>query len=439
MTKQKQHSAHSIFSASAANRWTQCPGSIPLVEATGAQDRYSFAAAEGTALHELMERCLLSNKDALDFDKLYIPQEGGTTAEADITDEQYSVVQDVVDRVREIEGSLLVEQKVNYADILGVEYEEGFGTCDIMVIKGNTLHIADAKFGRRAVKTTGNLQMILYALGGLSICDLMGDDIQHVHIEVLQPRVTMKTPVWELEVEDLRAWGDELREDAQDVQRAREAMVKEKGPKVSPEWAVQFLNPGEDQCQFCRAAAFCRALQVEAEIPINMFEDDPADIETLAKATKADVTPRVEAANADDLGLAMSKVGLLKIYINAIEAETKFRLSTGVDVTGFKLVRGRAGNRYWIDPSKALETLREAEGVEEEVYMTTPTLRTPSQVATAVKKIAKHLDTDVKELLDSVLTVEVSRTEPKPSLAPDDDPRPRWSGVDIDTEFEDLA
>ena len=71
--------------------------------------------------------------------------------------------------------------------------------------------------------------------------------------------------------------------------------------------------------------------------------------------------------------------------------------------------------------------------------MTEPKLKSPSQVASAFKKLKSTLDEDVIAMVDSVLLTEVSRNDPKPTLAPSTDPRPDWHRVDIEAAFEDLA
>lgn len=438
--KKKPSGAHSVFSASAASRWTQCPGSIALPEVLvgGGTDNYSYAAAEGTALHELMEWCLLQNKDAVDFDTMRLPLEDGTFENVEITDEQYAVCQDVVDRVREIPGRLMVETRVNYASVIGVEEGEGFGTCDIAIIDGSVLHVADAKFGRRAVGTQGNLQMLLYAIGQLSVCELLGDDIGTIRMEILQPRVSMKTPVWEIAVEDLQEWAEELRACAHDVQLARADL--EQGTMDNEHlkwWAKKYLHPDEDACRWCPAALACPELQALAEFPVKFF-DEFEDLEN-PKAIVEQAKEKTLELSADALGEAMGHISLLKIYCDAIEAETTRRLSTGMEVTGFKLVRGRAGTRYWTDKDNVEDVFHSTVGIPDDLYMSEPKLKSPSQVASAFKKLKSTLDEDVIAMVDSVLLTEVSRNDPKPTLAPSTDPRPDWHRVDIEAAFEDLA
>ena len=53
---------HAKLSASGSARWINCPGSVLAEE--GAPNTSSIYAEEGTAAHELAERCLSSGKDA---------------------------------------------------------------------------------------------------------------------------------------------------------------------------------------------------------------------------------------------------------------------------------------------------------------------------------------------------------------------------------------
>ena len=56
--------AHAELSASSAHRWISCPASISA--SRGIADSSSAAAEEGTAAHELAERCLRDGTDPRD-------------------------------------------------------------------------------------------------------------------------------------------------------------------------------------------------------------------------------------------------------------------------------------------------------------------------------------------------------------------------------------
>ena len=55
---------HAILGASSSHRWLACPGSIRL--SAGMPNTGSVYAEEGTAAHELAEKCLNLGHDAAD-------------------------------------------------------------------------------------------------------------------------------------------------------------------------------------------------------------------------------------------------------------------------------------------------------------------------------------------------------------------------------------
>jgi pyruvate kinase len=99
----------------------------------------SVFAAEGTAAHELSEKCLVMKSRAIHF--------LGKNINGFIVDEDMAQnVQNYVDYVLSVNGSLLIEQKVDFSRWV----HEGFGTSDAIVIdeQNNTLHVIDLKYGK---------------------------------------------------------------------------------------------------------------------------------------------------------------------------------------------------------------------------------------------------------------------------------------------------
>ena len=58
---------HSRLSPSAAHRWMLCPASVPFQKKLGIISQSSEYAAEGTAVHEIIERCLKDGAEPIDF------------------------------------------------------------------------------------------------------------------------------------------------------------------------------------------------------------------------------------------------------------------------------------------------------------------------------------------------------------------------------------
>ena len=119
---------------------------------------------------------------------------------------------------------------------------EGFGTCDNVMIGGDTLSIVDYKHGKGVpVSAVGNPQMRLYALGALKrYAPVFGDAIKKVRMSIDQPRLDSYTTDT-ITVEELMAWGESIKPIAQKAFSGLGEFV-----------------PG-DHCRFCRGKAQCRA------------------------------------------------------------------------------------------------------------------------------------------------------------------------------------
>jgi hypothetical protein len=92
--------AHARFAPSAAHRWVNCPGSVRLCEPI--PNKSTPAADEGTAAHQMAERCLNKGWDAADHYTVdnTIPVRKGV--EIRVTEEMIEGVQVYLDHVREI-------------------------------------------------------------------------------------------------------------------------------------------------------------------------------------------------------------------------------------------------------------------------------------------------------------------------------------------------
>ena len=66
--------AHSLFSASAAPRWINCPGSVVLSE--GLPDRTSEHAAFGTVAHGLADAALVAGQQSIETALEPVKQDG---------------------------------------------------------------------------------------------------------------------------------------------------------------------------------------------------------------------------------------------------------------------------------------------------------------------------------------------------------------------------
>jgi hypothetical protein len=398
-------SGHALLSASACERWSNCAGALALSQGVPPGSSTNSAAREGTAGHEVADWALSTDSDPLSRIGDTIAVDG---EEVEITQELAEAVEIYVEYVRGFSGERFSELRVNYSAALGLPAETAWGTTDAMVVQGRVLHVFDLKLGRRYVDPKFNRQMMLYAAGAIDVLSTLGHEIDSVVLHVVQPRVVERPIPFPMSLE-------ELNEHIQAIALAGayviEAMDTFTGlhDKV---WATTYLNPGEKQCQFCPATAFCPAVRNMAREHV----DEEFDVVALR-----DTVP------GESLAEAMEMIPVLKIFIDAVQAEVNRRLSAGMSVPNYKLVKGREGNRKWADEAAALAAL-EAAGVPQETVMGAPKLLTAPQVEKALKKSHKQVIADLLPTL-------VVRAPAKPTLTTADDPREPWSNAASIDEF----
>lgn len=407
---------HSVFSASAADRWSACPGSVIL--SRGKPDRTGAAALEGSIGHALVEKCLLDGTDPLDH-PLQVEYQGKLH---DVKEDLLSAAQSCVDYVRSFNVPFAVEIRAVYADLLGLDDDEAFGTLDIALLVGRTLHIIDHKFGRRWVDPVKNRQLTLYGAPVAYGLRQAGVEVDEVVLHISQPRLFDTPQTHSYTYDELMDVVGDLHVAAQRVVEADAAFVSEDDIV----WQDAYLVPGEVQCMYCRAAASCPKLlqEVDAVMP-DQSTADPDEFPTLLKY-----------ADSKELAENHSKIPLLNIWIAAVEHEVNSRLSEGQAVPGKKMVLGRQGHRHWADKEKAKAFAAEL-GVPTSGYLSEPDVRSPAQIEAAIKKLKLPKDkrAEVAEAIEK-LTV---RNAAKPTVVDEDHPGEPWVPVASVDEFESLA
>lgn len=374
---------HAVLGASSAHRWMTCLGSpreirkLPKSE----RNRSSVYAQEGTAAHYLGERCLGMDEEPEQYRGWWISDSGYFQDAKSTVDEEmasghwFEVGDEMIEAIEmyviEIRGhldrlpgsELLLEQTV--FPLPGRE-KELYGTGDAMVIQPfGELVVGDFKYGKGVqVDIDWNDQLMYYGLGALRA---VGEyDVSHVTLVIIQPRgIHEDGPVrrWTVSVEALLDFSDQLAS-------AADATKEPDAPLV----------PGK-HCQFCPAAARCPALrQLVVQEAIAEFPDD-VDVPTIR-------LPEVD--NPTDLARAKAVADVAEFWAREVNALLQRALETGMEVPGFKLVRGRA-NRAWKDPSDVERRLKNKAGVKTgDIY--SRKLRSPRQIERVVGKdwVADH-------------------------------------------------
>jgi len=381
MTELNDHRgrAHALLSASSSARWLACPPSAVAAEAYPQQD--TEFTREGTLAHEVAEAVARERLNGQDFAPAQ--WEAGVTAEMLECAKGYADY--IQEQLKSNDAIVLLEQRVDFSPWV----PDGFGTCDCIILQGDTMVIIDYKYGVGvAVSATENSQLMLYALGALNDYGI-ACDVAKVEMHIYQPRIN-NVSQWAAKVEDLALWSE------QTVRPIAGQAVKGEGE----------YREG-DHCRFCPHAGRCQRLTT-ACVEFVETHDLHVAVPVLAPWQVAEVL-RLEP--------------LVTLWLKKVKTQALTTLLDGGEVPGYKVVEGKLGNRKWTDELQVAETLRSA-GYDlndiAELKLFTP--------AAMDKSIGKQ---KVAELLDGF----IERSPGAPTVVPETDKRPVY---DRAAEFEKL-
>lgn len=404
--------AHSKFSASKAKRWLDCAGSMVLE--VGLPNTSSKYADEGTRAHGFAEYVLTADMQALPWSSEGYPED---------------MVEHVLVYVENIKqyaegGELMVEQKLNYADFLGLPKDAAWGTSDAVIIKGDEIQVHDLKYGMgELVSPERNPQMMLYALGALAAFDGLVGSFNRVRMVIHQPRVVKAPQEWDCSVDELMAFALEAKSAVHLVKAAEHGHAAvANGTKTQAEWEAAYLKPGADACRWCKAKATCPKLRAEVSETISGCSPaTPSDFVEIAPAA-------TEHADTEWLAACMAKADLIEDWLKAVRAEVERRLLAGGEVPGYKVVQGRQGARAWRDETAAEALLKGFRLKVEDMYKMSVISPTQAEkvLAESPKRWAK-----AQEL--------ITRADGKLSVAPLSDKRPAIQVKPVTGDFTDLS
>jgi hypothetical protein len=196
-------------------------------------------------------------------------------------------------------------------------------------------------------------------------------------------------------------------------ERGRYAMSLLDAPK---EDLVSHLLPGEDQCKFCKAKANCPKLDDLVQTTIgDEFEVIAADA-----ALGTDYPPA-------ELATKMAACDLIEEWIKAIRGKVESDLLAGVAVPGYKLVEGRQGNRAWSNDTEAEAMIKTMRVPHDQMYQYK--IISP----TTAEKLAKAGTIGPRQW--PKLQAMITRSDGKPSVAPESDKRPALVIAPVADEF----
>jgi hypothetical protein len=407
---------HALLSASGASRWLTCTPSAKLAE--GFPDKESVYAAEGTLAHEIAEigiRLALGWIDQDEYDALLAvlrfvadPEKNELIDNPlfyyDMLDEAQIYVDYVIEQYnlnvqKGIATKILIEEKVDLTHFI----EDGFGTCDTIIIADGVMEVTDLKFGKGVrVSAEDNPQLKLYGLGALRAYELMYD-IHTVRLTIVQPRLDAIS-TWDISAEDLHKWGAET---------------------VTPRAKMAYAGEGDlvpgTHCRWCKAKTRCKALAYQNLAAAKRAFAEDADSEP--------VDPRL--LTDDELLEAWSKMPQVEDWLKAVSTYLLDEALAGRKFEGYKIVEGRS-NRVWADAENVRLRLIE-NGFTADEIMAPP-------AAPKVKGIGEIEKLVGKTKFPDILGDLAIKPKGKPAFVPETDKRPEYtkpSAADIFAADED--
>lgn len=361
--------AHALLSASSAARWLACPPSAVAAEAYPNQD--TAFTREGTLAHEVAE-ILARGCCATEEEAHFLEEKEDVTTEMigyGLTYRDY-----IQEHVQNEDAIILLEQRVDFSPWV----PDGFGTCDCIIIQGETLTVIDYKYGKGvAVDAKRNPQMMLYALGALNDYGF-AYSIATVEMHIYQPRID-NISTFSMSADELMEWAEKT------VKPTATQAADGKGK----------FAPGS-HCRFCPHAGRCKELTKVCTMYVN----------THGLKKKLPVLAPHEVAEA------LQMEPLVSLWLKRIKDQALTDMLNGKEIPGYKVVEGKQGNRKWTDELQVAGALKAAGFSREEVTETK--LLSPANMDKAIGK-AK-----VAELLTHL----IDRAPGAPTIAPESDKRP---------------
>lgn len=382
---------HATLSASSAERWINCPGSVHMASLFPSST--SKAAEEGTLAHELAEHLINKQKVKSVEKKIKAFYEANPDVKGSVkemTDYIVPYVEYVNETFRKVQAKdsaavLLTEQRVDFSEYV----PEGFGTSDVVIIGDDEITVVDLKYGRGVeVSAEGNPQIRLYALGAINMFDLMYE-FKSVNMVIYQPRrenISQES----MGVKGLQEWAEEV------IKPAAGLALSDKPPYCPGEWCTS---------HFCPGAGACKA---RAKYVLELERHSGKDPALLSDAEIADCIGR-----AEDLAK----------WAKALGAYALDSALNGHAIPGYKVVEGRA-NRIYKDSDAVAKAVVGAGFDEAMVY---------KRELIGITDMEKLL---TKKKFNEILKDLVIKPQGAPKLVPETDKRAEFK-PNIKNEFEE--
>ena len=289
---------HSQLSPSGAHRWIRCPASVPFQKKLGIISQSSEYAAEGTAVHEIIERCLKDGAEPIDFIGKTLSVDKFEKAITEKMADNAAVMVNFCRMKKSDNADLYSEIYLDLSDMFIDGLDGGTADCVIISHDKKSAVIADYKNGTVKVDVTYNQQLLIYA-----------------ELAIIQPNVYKEPQIFSLTVSEIEKWRDNIL-----VPCA--LRCSEENP--------QFV-PGEIQCKYCPCSGQCQHQ--------NKF---------LMEQTKLDFStvPSADALTAEQKLKIFSAAEQIKKFIDEVVKSVTSEMLQGEKYSGLKLVRKATKRKF---------------------------------------------------------------------------------------------
>lgn len=381
--------AHSKLGASISKRFMSCPGSVNLCRTLPPSPGTEYSR-EGTFLHALTTYCLrkgdVTARNYLGCSLGVNPDDSlAESGDIEVTADHVAAVDACLDHAWGLiapETSHWTEQRFHLADI----DERMFGTNDLAILVGTTLHVIDYKFGRGVpVEVEGNSQLLYYGLGAVRELSAHGACPERLALTIIQPRCPHADgPVrtWEIDLFDLAVFEAELA-----------AAVKATDAPDAP------LVAG-DHCKFCPGTR----IQDDGKLGCPAFAARTAAAHDDAFSVMAD-PPAMATMSLDEIARRLGELPLLREYIKQFEAFAR-NVARDKGLPGYAWAPGRRSWKW----AGGLEAILTA-AAEHKLDAGALIVRSPVTPVQAEKALGRDAFAKLEELVDRGTTAPTLKPE----------------------------
>ncbi len=333
--------AHAKLSPSASKRWLNCPGSLQLSESVP-ETGGSIYAEEGTLAHALAETYLGRYMNGITMNAAdWIELSSNNVEMIEAIQGYTSYVQSLLDRH---DRTFYAFEKRVSMSAYGVP--QCWGTADVIVAVGDTLHIIDLKYGRGVfVEVEDNEQATIYAASALATCAELLRGITKFRVTIVQPRMGDGLPRHcDLDLDDVLGF----------IHRVRAAAALIYGEETAPRAVGSW-------CRWCPAQAICPEKQAEV---MELIESDFAAFTVartpLAEDTETTLAQQVAINDAwETTEQLLEQYEALESWATDVRAALSARFLRGEPLHRFKLVPKRASRKWRFSDEVAIAKLAE--------------------------------------------------------------------------------